>query len=50
MIFAPGSIWDEPNDWMMALRKQERFLAAYWKKNRKAYTGNILNLGVMVTQ
>jgi hypothetical protein len=45
----PGSIWDEPNDWMMALRKQERFLAAYWEeKTDGLYQGDILNLGVMV--
>jgi len=45
----PGSIWDEPNDWMMALRKQERFLAAYWEEKPEGlYQGDILNLGVMV--
>lgn len=25
-----GSIWDEPDDWMMGLRKGERFLMATW--------------------
>jgi len=29
----PGSIWNEPNDWMMGLIKRERFLAAIWKKS-----------------
>ena len=44
----PDSIWDEPKDWMMGLRKQERFLAAYWEeKSDGLYTGDILNLGVM---
>lgn len=48
-ILRPGSIWDEPNDWMMALRKQERFLAAYWEERPEdLYQGDILNLGVMV--
>jgi hypothetical protein len=25
-----GSIWNEPQDWTMGLRKKERVLAAYW--------------------
>lgn len=25
-----GSIWDEPRDWMMGLRKKERSLASFW--------------------
>jgi hypothetical protein len=28
----PNSIWNEPNDWMMALIKKERLLAAQWGK------------------
>ena len=27
-----GSIWNEPKDWMMALRKKERSLMSYWDK------------------
>lgn len=27
----PGSIWDEPRDWMMALARDERTLAIRWK-------------------
>ena len=26
-----GSIWDEPEDWMMALRRNERQLQAVWE-------------------
>lgn len=26
----PGSIWDDPRDWMMGLAKKERFLMAMW--------------------
>lgn len=26
----PGSIWDDPRDWMMGLAKNERFLIAIW--------------------
>ena len=32
----PGSIWDEPKDWMMALIKKERLLAAAWSEKSKA--------------
>lgn len=28
----PGSIWDDPRDWMMGLAKNERFLTAIWTK------------------
>ncbi len=26
----PGSIWDEPDDWMMSLLKTERYLTSLW--------------------
>jgi len=29
------SIWDEPKDWMMALLRQERLLAAIWDDKSK---------------
>ena len=29
-VLLPGSIWSEPNDWMMGLAKKERFLIAEW--------------------
>src|SRR5690606_30552828 len=32
----PGSIWSEPRDWMMALVKKERMLAATWNKETRA--------------
>lgn len=32
----PGSIWNEPNEWLMALRKNERTLIAIWKKENGA--------------
>jgi hypothetical protein len=28
----PGSIWDEPNDWMMGLIEMERVLGAIWEE------------------
>lgn len=32
----PGSIWSEPRDWMMALLKKERMLAATWNEETRA--------------
>jgi len=42
-----GSIWDEPNYWMMGLLKQERYLMAYWEKDTgEPFPGNIRNIGL----
>lgn len=32
----PGSIWDDPQDWMMGLAKNERFLMAIWSSESGA--------------
>lgn len=32
----PGSIWDEPNEWMRALEKEERVLASFWNSESGA--------------
>ena len=32
-----GSIWNEPDDWSMALAKEERSLAAMWEKPTPAF-------------
>lgn len=32
----PGSVWNEPRDWMMGLIKKERVLAAIWSEKSKA--------------
>ncbi len=37
-----GSIWREPREFMMALLKKERFLAAYWEGDLKDDITNIL--------
>ncbi len=29
----PGSIWKDPDDWMMALHKEERYLVSEWEAN-----------------
>jgi hypothetical protein len=31
-VLGPGSIWDEPRDWMMAMLKKERLLLSIWEK------------------
>lgn len=31
-ILLPGSIWDDPDDWMKALEKKERFLMTQWTR------------------
>jgi hypothetical protein len=35
-ILRPGSIWDEPRDWMMGLVKKERMLASQWSSETNA--------------
>ena len=30
---SPGSIWDEPGDWMMSIAKEHRFYMASWDKD-----------------
>lgn len=42
-----GSIWREPQDWMMSLYKQERYLNASWKtQNNNMKENEITNIGV----
>ncbi|NQT65772.1 MAG: hypothetical protein HQ554_06300 [FCB group bacterium] len=41
----PGSIWDELNDWMMALIKKERILVASWsEEDQSNLSDNISNI------
>jgi hypothetical protein len=32
-LLLPGSIWNEPSDWMMSLIKKERILVSIWNKD-----------------
>jgi len=41
-ILLPGSIWNEPNDWMMGLIKKERFLGAIWEEGEGSTLPNDL--------
>ncbi|MDH1546468.1 hypothetical protein [Enterobacter ludwigii] len=34
-LLLAGSIWKEPQDWMMGLNKKERFLSATWKGTKE---------------
>ncbi len=44
-----GSIWKEPQDWMMALNKKERFLSAEWKGTKEApLKNNLLSVSIEV--
>ncbi|MDP9706456.1 UNVERIFIED_ORG: TolA-binding protein [Rahnella aquatilis] len=38
-----GSIWKEPQDWMMGLAKKERFLSAVWKDSKEEHLKNNIN-------
>lgn len=40
-----GSIWKEPQDWMMGLNKKERFLSATWKGTKETPLKN--NIGTI---
>ncbi|EID0160924.1 hypothetical protein SNE98_000669 [Vibrio cholerae] len=33
-LLMAGSVWNEPNDFMMAMLKKERFLMAVWEKSK----------------
>ncbi len=45
-----GSIWDEPNDFMMGLAKQERYLIAIWEKEHDStLPDDIKSIGVIAT-
>ena len=36
-VLLPGSIWNEPKDWMMSLRKKERILGSVeWQRRKQA--------------
>ncbi len=46
----PGSIWDEPKDWMMGLLKKERTLIAIWGSTEgRPLTSNVQYVGLVIT-
>lgn len=44
-LLLAGSIWKEPQDWMMGLNKKERFLSATWKGTKDTPLKN--NIGAI---
>jgi len=46
----PGSIWNEPNEWMMGLIKKERVLMALWdKKEGSALPANLETVALIAS-
>jgi len=46
-----GSIWNEPEDWMMGLVKEERVLASYWDKELPNHiVGIVLEANTLSTE
>jgi hypothetical protein len=49
-ILLPGSIWNEPNDWMMGLIKKERYLMALWENAKGSNLPDyITSIGINVS-
>lgn len=42
----PGSIWNEPKDWMMGLNKKERRLVAFWVPDDRQLPENLAGISV----
>ncbi|PKH31444.1 hypothetical protein [Shewanella sp. ALD9] len=46
----PGSIWKDPNDFMMAMLKKERFLMAVWEKEKGSkLDGNLAQVALVAS-
>lgn len=49
-VLTPGSIWDEPRDWAMAMMKEERTVVSIWsKENGDRLPPNISTLGIKIS-
>lgn len=46
-FLASGSIWKEPEDWMTALQKKERYLFTTWSGEGKALPNNLSKIGLI---
>jgi hypothetical protein len=46
----PGSIWDDPSDWMMGLRQQERLLQATWSAEHGSNMKNNIESIILVAR
>jgi len=48
-ILLPGSIWNEPKDWLMAMRQKERFLMAVWDESKgSTLNDDLTKIGLIV--
>lgn len=45
-ILLPGSIWDEPREWMMAMKQGERQLMSMWRSSSKDLQNNLSSVAV----
>jgi len=49
-VLLPGSIWDEPDDFMMGLAKKERYLFRQWSQKTGAQlNSNLVAIGLVAT-
>lgn len=49
-LLLSGSIWKEPNEFMMAMMKKERFLIAVWNKEKGSkLEGNLKQVGLIAS-
>lgn len=49
-LLLSGSIWREPNEFMMAMIKKERFLMAVWSKDKSPkLKGNLVQIGLIAS-
>jgi hypothetical protein len=48
-LLFPGSIWNEPNEWMMSLIQKERFLGAIWHEDKGSkMSDDLIEIGLSV--
>lgn len=47
-VLLPGSIWDDPEDFMMGLSKEERYLRAFWDEEERSNLSDDLKSIVLV--
>ena len=49
-LLMPGSTWNEPNDFMMAMIKKERYLMAIWEPTKGSkLKGDLIQVGLIAT-
>lgn len=46
-VLVSGSIWKEPQDWMMALHQEDRFLFSIWEGGKKALPNELSQVALV---